>query len=110
MDKLKLVRNDTAPNISCTIVNGDTNTPIDLTSATGVLLKVREVGLDTLQATVPGTIINPTGGIVLFLPSTVPEMLSGEPGNYEGEIEITFNNGTIQSVYNVLKFKLRQDF
>jgi hypothetical protein len=37
-------------------------------------------------------------------------MLAGEPGDYEGEIEITFSDSQIQTVYDLLKFKIRQDF
>jgi hypothetical protein len=37
-------------------------------------------------------------------------MLLGEAGDYEGEIQITFSDGTIQTVYDLLKFKLREDF
>jgi hypothetical protein len=37
-------------------------------------------------------------------------MLQGDPGDYEGEIEITFPDGQIQTVYDPLKFKVREDF
>jgi hypothetical protein len=37
-------------------------------------------------------------------------MVLGEAGDYEGEIQITFVDGTIQTVYDLLKFKLREDF
>jgi hypothetical protein len=36
--------------------------------------------------------------------------LQGEPGDYEAEIEIEFSDGQIQTVYDVLKFKVRQEF
>jgi hypothetical protein len=47
---------------------------------------------------------------VAFYPSTAPEMLEGAPGDYEGEIEIIFGDGQIQTVYDLLKFKVREDF
>jgi hypothetical protein len=37
-------------------------------------------------------------------------MLQGEAGDYEGEIEITFADGQVQTVYDLLKFKIREDF
>jgi hypothetical protein len=80
-----------------------------LTGAT-VLLKFRAVGSTDLQATVTGTITDGPNGQVTFYPSTSPEMLQGDAGDYEGEIEITFSDGTIQTVYDVLKFKVRADF
>jgi hypothetical protein len=47
---------------------------------------------------------------VVFDCSDEPTSLDGAPGDYEGEIEITFADSTIQTVYDLLKFKLRQDF
>jgi hypothetical protein len=37
-------------------------------------------------------------------------MLQGEAGDYEGEISITFSDGQIQTVYEPMKFKVREDF
>jgi hypothetical protein len=37
-------------------------------------------------------------------------MLTGAAGDYEGEIQITFSDGQIQTVYDLLKFKVRSDF
>jgi hypothetical protein len=37
-------------------------------------------------------------------------MLQGAPGDYEGEIEITFSDSQIQTVYDTLRFKVREDF
>jgi hypothetical protein len=31
-------------------------------------------------------------------------------GTYEGEVEITHSNGGIQTVYDLVKFKVRDDF
>jgi len=37
--------------------------------------------------------------------------MAGEAGDYEGEIQITFaSGGGVQTVYDLLKFKMRQDF
>ena len=48
--------------------------------------------------------------MVAFYWSTDPTALDGPPGDYEGEIEINFSDGTIQTVYDPLKFKLREEF
>jgi hypothetical protein len=37
-------------------------------------------------------------------------MLTGDAGDYEGEIEITFADNQVQTVYDLLKFKVREDF
>lgn len=108
-DKIKLVQGDTRPALVCTITDENTGAAIALNSAT-VVLKFREVGSETLKATLPGTVTDGTNGIVAFYWASVPTSLDGEPGDYEGEIEITFADGQIQTVYDPLKFKLRQDF
>jgi hypothetical protein len=108
-DKIKLVKDDTRPALVCNITDDTTGNVIPLTGAT-VLLKFRAVGSTDLQATVTGTITDGPNGQVTFYPSTSPEMLQGDAGDYEGEIEITFSDGTIQTVYDVLKFKVRADF
>ena len=48
-------------------------------------------------------------GVVVF-PMTATAM-SGEAGDYEGEIQVTFaSSGGVQTVYDLLKFKMREDF
>lgn len=108
-DKIKLVQGDTRPTLICTLTDDTTGDPIALTGAT-VRLKFRQVGATVLTATIIGSVTNPTGGVVAFYWSSVPTALDGPPGEYEGEIEIQFSDGTIQTVYDPLKFKLREDF
>lgn len=108
-EKIRLVRNDTRPALVCTITDETTGAAINITGAT-VRLKFRAAGVETLTATVVGTVTNGTAGQVAFYPASAPEMLQGAPGDYEGEIEITFADGQIQTVYDLLRFKIRQDF
>jgi hypothetical protein len=63
-----------------------------------------------LQSTLTGSVTNGAGGVVVFYWSDDPTSLNGAAGDYEGEIQITFADTTIQTVYELLKFKLRQDF
>ena len=108
-EKIRLVRNDTRPALVCTITDDTTGAAINVTGAT-VRLKFRAAGAETLTATVVGSVTDGLNGQVAFYPATAPEMLAGEPGDYEGEIEITFSDSQIQTVYDLLKFKIRQDF
>lgn len=108
-EKIKLVQGDTRPALVCTITDETTGLPISLAGAT-VRLKFRQVGETTLRSTINGTVADPANGVVLFSWATAPTSLDGDPGDYEGEIEITFIDGQIQTVYDVLKFKLREDF
>jgi hypothetical protein len=108
-DKIKLVQGDTRPAIVCTITDETTGDAVNITGAT-VVLKFRPVGSTTLQATVTGTVTSGSTGQVAFYPASTPAMLTGDAGDYEGEIEITFSDGQIQTVYDLLKFKIREDF
>jgi hypothetical protein len=108
-DKITLVQDDTRPALVCTITADTSGAAINITGAT-VLLKFRAAGATTLQATVTGTVTDGANGVVAFYPASAPEMLTGEAGDYEGEIQITFADGQIQTVYDLLKFKVRSDF
>ena len=108
-EKIKLVQGDTKPALVCNITDEVTGAAIALTGAT-VRLKFRQVGSTTLTATVIGSVTDAANGQVVFFPATAPAMLAGEAGDYEGEIEITFADSTVQTVYDLLKFKVREDF
>lgn len=108
-DKIKLVKDDTRPALVCTITDDTTGAAINLTGCT-VNLKFRAYGATTLQATVVGVVTNGPAGQVVFYPASNPAMLQGDAGDYEGEIEIVFADGQVQTVYDLLKFKVREDF
>jgi len=106
---IKVVQNDTGPTIVCTITDQITGNPVGLTGAS-VVLKIRPVGSTTLQATAPGVVTNGAAGQIAFFPASTPAMFAGTPGSYEGEIVITYANGTVQTVYQTLKFQLKAEF
>jgi hypothetical protein len=108
-EKIKLVQGDTRPAIVCTITDENTGAAISLNGATP-RLKFRAAGETDLIATITGTVTDAALGKCVFFPASAPEMLQGEAGDYEGEIEITFGDGQVQTVYDLLKFKLREDF
>ena len=108
-EKIKLVQGDTKPAIVCRLTDDTTGNPLGITGAT-VRLKFRAVGATALTATVTGTVTDGPNGEVVFYPASAPAMLQGDPGDYEGEIEITFADTTVQSVYDLLRFKVREDF
>ncbi len=104
----QLVKDDTAPQIKATITRDDTGSAIDLTGAT-IRMYFRAKGgssiLFTLTAPVTGDY---SSGIVLF--SFSSGNLNIDEGYYEGEIEITYSGGTVETVYKVLDFYVRGDF
>lgn len=108
-NKIKLVQGDTGPQIKLTLTNQVTGAPIDLTSAT-VTLHFRAVGSDTVIFSRPAY-INPdadTTGICYLEWETGD--LDVEEGDYEGEIEVIKGDGQRETIYELLKFKVRKDF
>lgn len=86
--------------------NSATWAPINITGGS-VSMFIRLVGETTLSDTLTGSIIDGTNGtvLVIFEADTFPEA-----GTYEGEIQITFSGGGVQTVDELLKFKVRADF
>lgn len=102
-DKIKLVASDNRPFIVLTLLNPE-DVPINLTDAE-VVVYFRAAGTTNLLSTLPCIVHVPDQGMCYFnFPAdTLKDLL----GAYEGEIEITFNNGDKQSVYDLLKFQVR---
>lgn len=106
-EKIKLVQGDTKPQIKVTLTDETTGEPVDITDSTP-RLKFRAANTTTVLTTMVGTVtVGAAGECVFVWPSGA---LDVEPGDYEGEVEVTFEDNTVQSVYDLLKFKLRQDF
>lgn len=124
-EKIKLVQGDTRPALVVSLTDQNSGAPLGLNGCTCVLF-FREVGVPAILATLTGTTLP---GIVQSdgtLSFTAPYNLSGaggrvqfnwgqgdlnQPaGDYEGEIQITFPDGTVQTVYDLLKFKVREEF
>lgn len=125
--RIKLVRGDTRPVIVSNITETNTGKPINITSST-VVMKFRAEGTTTILATLPGTLLTGledaegnintnspynvagAGGRVSFSWLSTPSALTGAAGNYEGEIEITFTDTSKLTVFEPLRFVLRDDF
>jgi hypothetical protein len=106
-EKIKLVQGDTRPQVKVTLTDDTTSLPIDLGTGT-VRMRFRAAGDATVLATIVGTITSSINGTVVF---SWPEGVLDVPaGDYEGEIEITFADSTVQTVFDTLKFKLREQF
>lgn len=105
-DKILLVQGDTRPILTCTLTDETTGLAINITGAT-VLLKFREAGSTTVKSTITGAVTNGATGTVEF---TWPNAALDTAGEFEGEVEITFASGGIQTVYDKIKFKVREQF
>ena len=117
---IKLVKGDTLPELTITLKDSntaasgqtldqedsDTFAPIDVTGGT-VRVRVRQIGETTVLKTITASITDATGGKVamLFPADTFPE-----PGFYEAEVEFTKADGNIQTVNDLIKLSVRDDF
>lgn len=109
MSTINLVQGDTGPQIKVTITREDTGEAVDMSGGT-CRLKVRKRGASTLAFTLTATDVgdNLQNGIAIFAFSEGD--LDIDPGNYLGEIEITFSDSSIETVYETLEFFVREDF
>lgn len=109
MSTINLVQGDTGPQIKVTVTREDTGAVVDMSGAT-VRLKVRKRGASALSFTLTSTDIgdNLLNGIAIFAFNEGD--LDVDPGNYQGEIEITFDDSTVETIYETLDFFVREDF
>jgi len=125
-ERLKLVQGDTGPPVIVQL--SDANGAIDVSDAgTAVRMYFREEGTETILATLAGTKLTGydpgTGVINQSAPYNVPgkggrvqftwvgsTALDNEAGQYEGEVEITFTSGVVQTGWDLVKFKIRESF
>lgn len=123
-DKIRLVQGDTRPTLIVNLTDETTGLPISINGATP-RLKLRPLGSTAVKTIltgvpVPGFMqadgtLNTTGdyavagagGRCAF--AWTQEALD-TAGEFEGEVEVTFQDTTIQTVYQVLKFKIREQF
>lgn len=108
-EKIKLVQGDTYPQIKITLTDQSTGLPIDLTGAT-VNLHFRVVGSTTKLFSRSGVVNVGTAAQGKAIFTWQPGDLDIAAGDYEGEVEIYWaNTGARQTVYDLLKFRVRED-
>lgn len=109
-EKIKLVRGDNYPQIRVALTDVNTGAPIDLTGAT-ITLHFRAVGETTVRFSRTGIVPvgTATQGLGVFIFQSGD--LNVDPGDYEGEVEVVWPSiPARQTVYELLKFRVRQDF
>lgn len=82
---------------------------LNLTNVNAVKLKIRRQGIETLVDTITFTRVQPyiDGKVIMDWGLTT---LDDGIGDYEGEIEITYTDGKVLTVPDLLKFNLRAQF
>jgi len=105
----QLVQGDQAPQIQAVLKRQDDNSIIDF-SGGSCALKFRAKGTTTTLFTLSAADVgdNFEDGIAVF--SFSGTQLAIDEGYYEGEIEITYASGSIETVFKVLDFYVRADF
>jgi len=117
---LNLVTGDTLPELTFTLKDSqsaapgktlaendsDTWAPISIVGG-AVKLRIRELGSTTVKSTLTCSITDGTNGKVA---TNFPVGTLDTAGTFEAELEITFANGGRQTVYDLIKLKVRSDF
>lgn len=120
-DTINLVVGDTLPEVTVTLRDSnkaapgktldpnDSSTwdPINLSSAT-VRMRIRKVGSGVVKSTLTMTVEAPGTNGRAF--TNFPVGTLDEAGLFEAEVEISYSNGGKQTVNDLLKLKIRDDF
>lgn len=109
VDVIRLVQGDERPIIILTLTDDISGSPIDLSnSGTVVSIKFRQAGTTEVPTLIPCSILSPaTAGKVSF--NFTGGVLNVPPGMYEGEVIVNFN-GQVETVYETLRFRVRENF
>ena len=108
-DDILLVRNDIGSQLKTTLTRDETGLPVNLTDAV-VYLKVSRYGRQDLLFTVTAQnlgSVSAAAGIAVFL--FTQSNLEVAAGRYQGEVEIRFNTGQIETVYGLIPITIRDD-
>ena len=105
---LKLVQNDTLPQLSISLTDATDNSAIDLTNVPTIFLKIRQFGSTTLKVSIPAYRTSPFAGGNIFM--DFPEGALDTPGTFTGEIELTYSSGKVQTVFDEIKFEVRGEY
>ena len=119
---INLVANDTKPEINLTLKDngtaaaGLTLDPDDSStwaliaiSDPPIVVKFRALGASSILDTLTCTKVAPYTNGACFM-TWGADTLAVSAGTYEGEIELTYTDGGILTLFDRLKFKVRDDF
>ena len=117
---IKLVVGDTLPELDFTLKDSNTAAAgktldaddsstwaaVNLSGST-VRFRIREVGSTSVLSTITATVTSAANGQVAV---AFPNGTWTTSGTFEGEIEHTTSGGGIQTVQDLIKFQVRDDF
>jgi hypothetical protein len=102
-----LVKGDTGTQIKVALARQGTTELIDLNTAVAVL-KIRAEGKTYNAFEVTGTKDVVNDNEALFLLGN--NMLTVAPGRYTGEVEVTFPDTSVESVYEIIPIFIRDQY
>ena len=121
-DTINVVARDTKPEVNLTLKDSNTAAPgltldpddsstwapIDISDPT-IRVKFRALGTSSILDTMTCIKVSPYTNGLCYMPWNT-STLDVSAGTYEGEIELTYTNGAIWTLFDRLKFKVRADF
>ena len=103
------VQGDTGPQIKLSFTDEDSATATNLTGAT-VTLHFRAAGEPSVLFS-RSLYVNPdTAATGVAILQWSAHDLNQEAGTYEGEIEVVRSDGLKETIFEILKFRIREDF
>lgn len=110
MTTIYLVQGDTGPQIFINVTREDTGVAVDV-SGGSAKLKVRKKGTDTVSFTLTASDVGSNledGNLYFSLDGG--QLATIAAGNYEGELELTLADSTVETVYERVDIVIREDF
>jgi hypothetical protein len=104
-DTIRLVKNDTQPTVTFTLTDSATELPINLTG-TVVRMRIRDNTTGTETAVLVCVPVDlPNGKVATNFPAGTLDAA----GTFDAEIEVTFADTSVQTVYNFIKLIVRDE-
>ena len=100
------IENTPSPSKTLDVEDSSTWAPINLTSGS-VKLIIRKVGETDLTATITMSLTDASNGVATCV---FPSGTWTAAGTYEGEVEFTNSSSKVQTVQDLIKFVVRDDF
>jgi hypothetical protein len=112
MNIISLVSGDTLANLQISLVRDDTAAAFNINIGVGgtITLAIRKKGTTAILTTLTYDTNNSTLGTGNLQFALGPWVSTVEEGYYEGEVEIVFDNGTRQTVFEHVTFRVRSQF
>mgnify|MGYP003645713363 CR=1 FL=1 len=110
MEPLYLVQGDNGSQVKVVITRDDTGLPVDLTSATAKLKFKKKNTSNVLSELTSSTVVAAEleeGIAIFFFSSSNLDIIAG---SYVGEVQVTFESGYLETIFEQIEFVVREDY